>query len=161
MGRSNRSVQFVFLVALSCTACVVGSAQTGQPALTTSDIQYFTGVFSRLDTSRLSPTIINAEKDALTQQFGLNTAEVAAFASATHDFGVFLQQLDHSLQAVTSGKSNLSDSDLAALSNLLQTRDQQVTQLVSRLLVSVRPEVAARLRLPGKHMASLAKRGGN
>ena len=52
------------------------------------------------------------------------------------------------------GRSGLTPADAAALSALDAQREQKIESLANRILNSVRPATAARLRAPGRVLAS-------
>lgn len=109
-----------------------------------------------------SPDAVANLGHGLVKQFGLNAAEMAVISNAGQTLKLTLSQLRQSLQATMAGKTVLAPADSASISNLVAQRDQLIATLAQQILSSVRPETAARLRVPGDIVATKVNgKGGN
>jgi hypothetical protein len=101
-----------------------------------------------------SPDAIQAFEDHLVLLHGLNAQESLAIQSAGQALKPLLAQLRQAGLAAVAGKQVLSPAGIATLQALNAQREQKIVDLAAQLLSSVRPETAARLKMPGKIMAS-------
>jgi len=105
-----------------------------------------------------SPDAIQRFEDGIGKQFGLNKEEAAVIRAAGNELNALLKQLRQSSRAIVPGKSGLTPADSVALSRLAEQREQMIQSLANRILNSVRPVTAARLRAPGPILASKVRR---
>jgi hypothetical protein len=106
-----------------------------------------------------SPSAVTAFGNHLAPQFGLNSQESAQIQSAAQQLATLLLQIRASAATITAGKTVLSDADAASLAALSSQREQLITTLANQILNSVRPETAARLRMPGQIVAAATAKG--
>jgi hypothetical protein len=143
---------------LVCGGCY---GQASQAPPTTDELQYFRFMLMNLASLDHSPESIKAFESSLVKHFGLNAQESAAIHGAAQSLNAVLKQLRQSAQAQTNGKRTLSAPDIASLSALSAQREQLILTLSSQILNSVRPETAARMRVPGRVVAAaVAKANG-
>ena len=134
----------LFAVVLTVCAC---SAQTPQPPATVDEFQY------------LRFMLLNqAYESALVKLHGLNARESAAIHAAGQTLRLELAQHRRLSQSIVANKRSLIDGDRAALAALNAEREGKIKDHANRLLNAVRPQTAARLRAPGRIVASAVRR---
>jgi len=149
------SVKRACVLGLLAGACL---AQSQAPA-TTDQLQYFRFMLMNLASLDHSPSAVTAFGNHLAPQFGLNSQESAQIQSAAQQLATLLLQIRASAATITAGKTVLSDADAASLAALSSQREQLITTLANQILNSVRPETAARLRMPGQIVAAATAKG--
>jgi hypothetical protein len=145
---------FVFLL-LALASCL---AQTSQPPATVDEMQYLRFLLMNIASLDHSPDAVQRFEDGIGKQFGLDKQEAAAIRAAGNELNALLKQLRQSSRTIGVGKPGLTPADSAALSVLAAQREQKIESLANRILNSVRPETAARLRAPGRSLASRVRR---
>ncbi|SPF39591.1 exported hypothetical protein [Candidatus Sulfopaludibacter sp. SbA4] len=136
---------------LICSGCY---GQASQAPATAEELQYFRFTLMNLASLDHSPDSVKTYEDSLVKQFGLNAQESATIHAAAQSLNALLKQLRQSAQATLKGKQSLSSGDLSSLSALSARREQLIATLSNQILNAVRPETAARLRVPGNVVAS-------
>ncbi len=140
---------------LAAGACF---AQAPQPPATADEMQYLRFMLMNIASIDHGPDAIRRFEDGIVKQFGLNKQEAAVIRAAGNELNGLLKQLRQSARTIVPGKSGLTPADLAALSRLAAQREQVIESLANRILNSVRPVTAVRLRAPGRVLASKMKR---
>ena len=134
-------------------ACVAGNAQAPQPLATVDEMQYLRFMLMNLASLDHSPDAIQRFEDGLVKHFGLDKQETTMIRGAANELNGLLKQLRQSSRAIVPGRAGLTPADAAAFSKLGAQREQMIGSLANRLLNSVRPVTAARLRAPGRVLA--------
>jgi hypothetical protein len=140
------------LLLLSC-ACY---AQTSQAPATANEMQFLRFMLMNVGSIDHHPQAVAAYESSLIKQFNLNAQESAFIHAEGQRLNALLKQLRSQSQAVLSGKKNLSASDSAALTALINQREQLITTLANEILNAVQPQTAARLRTPGRLLSTAA-----
>ncbi|MGO9262017.1 MAG: hypothetical protein ACLQU1_37790 [Bryobacteraceae bacterium] len=143
-------VKLCMLMLLSC-ACY---AQTSQPPATADEMQFLSFMLMNVGSIDHDQKAVAAYEDLLIKQFNLNAQESAFINAQGPALNALLNQLRTQSQAIVSGKQNLSAADAAALTALINQRQQYITTLANQILNAVRPETATRLRTPGHILAA-------
>jgi hypothetical protein len=146
------------VVLLAAGSCL---AQALQAPATTDEMQYLRFLVMNLASLDHKADAIQKFEDGLVKQFGLNQQETAAIRASANELNALLKQLRQSSVAIVPGKSGLTPADITAFSQLAAQREQKIESLVNRILNSVRPETAARLRAPGRILTAKAKKNQN
>jgi hypothetical protein len=100
------------------------------------------------------PKAIAAYEDSLVKLHGLSAQESATIHSAGQTLHTTLAQTRQASLALTTGRSTLLPSDLAALAVLDAQREQAIATHATQILNSVSPATAARLRNAGHILAN-------
>jgi hypothetical protein len=145
-----KSFQRCVVALLAAGACF---AQAPQPPATPDEMQYLRFMMMNLASLDHRPDAIQKFEDGLVKHFGLIQQETAAIRAAANELNALLGQLRQSSRAIVPGRAGLTPADKAAFSQLAAQREQKIESLVNRVLNSVRPETAARLRAPGHLLA--------
>ena len=159
----KRAMTFVLVVCGYCSASL--SAQGVQPAPTNDEMKYLRFMLMNVGSIDHSPDAKGRFEQGMAEQFGLNQAESAVIHALGQALNSTLSQLRTSARAVVAGKQTLTPADTTALSALVAQREALLATLAQQVLNSVRPETAARLRVPGHVLANMhnmdALKGGN
>lgn len=151
--RSALQTGIVFLLAAG--ACL---SQPAQPPATADEMQYLRFLLLNIASLDHSPDAIRAFEDGIGKQFGLNKQEAAVIRAAGNELNALLKLLRQASRAIAPGESGLTPADSAALSRLAEQRERMLESLANRILNSVRPATADRLRAPGRVLASKVRR---
>ena len=133
-------------------------AQVSQPPATADELQYLRFMLMSVGSIDHHPAAVKSFEDHLVMHFGFNSQESALVHAAGQEMNALLQQLRQSSNVIVVGRRNLSPGDSAALSNLAAQREQRIEMLANRILNAVRPETAARLKVPGRVAATKVKK---
>ncbi len=139
---------------------ITAFGQPTQPLQTESERHFFRSLFMRLsDPSRLNVDAIKRTDALLIEELSLDTNELALLKSVASEFGQKLQELRGiELRALQTQNGRSRADTFAAVNAQL---DQAVGSAASRILASVRPTTAARLRTPGRIVGeAIAKSNG-
>jgi hypothetical protein len=147
--------QTCVVLLLAAGACF---AQPPQAPASVDEMQYLRFLLMNIASLDHSPDAIQRFEDGIGKQFGLNKEEAAVIRAAGNELNALLKQLRQSSRAIVPGKSGLTPADSVALSRLAEQREQMIQSLANRILNSVRPVTAARLRAPGPILASKVRR---
>ncbi len=148
-------LQTCIVLALAAGACF---AQATLPPATVDEMQYLRFLLMNIASLDHSPEAIQRFEDGIGKQFGLDKQEAAVIRAAGDELNVLLKQLRLASRAIVPGRSGLTPADSAALATLAVQREQKIEFLANRILNSVRPVTAARLRAPGRVLASKVRR---
>jgi hypothetical protein len=135
------------LVPLACLA------QTTQAPATPDELDYFRYTLMNIASIDHDPAAAKTFEASLVKHLGLNPQEAGVIHGASQELAALLQQLRRSAVRIVGAGKQLTSADTAALSDLTNQREQLIATLANRILNSVRPEVAARLRHPGQFAA--------
>jgi hypothetical protein len=125
-------------------------AEATQAPATAGELTYFKFLLTELAGPLSTPSSVKITEQILAVQFGLNEHELSVIDSARLQMQPVLRQAREATQALVAGKQTLAQSDLAALAAVDTKMDQQIATIANAILNSVRPETAARLRVPGQ-----------
>jgi hypothetical protein len=136
--------------------CFAQPAQNNVAGASRLEMKYLRFMLLNVASIDHSPDAVAQYESSLAMQFGLSTAESAVIHSAGQTLKTHLTQTQQSMKALLAGKTSLSQKDAAALATLNAEREQMIVSLANQILSSVSTVTAARLRSPGRIMASAA-----
>ncbi len=147
-------VQKCTLLLFACLGCY---AETVQPPVSTDELQFFRYMLMSVGGIDHHPDAAKRYENYLVKEFGLNAQESTLIHDAAQRLNTLLTQLRQATQATLNGKTAVTAQDTASLKAMAIQRDQLITTLSNEILKAVRPEVADRLRTPGRTLANTAK----
>jgi hypothetical protein len=139
---------------LAASACF---AQTQAPA-TVDEMQYLRFLLMNLASLDHSRDAVQRFEDGIVKQYGLDKQEMVAIRAAGSELNTLLKQLRQSARAIVPGPTGLTPADSATLAGLSEQRERTIETLANRILNSVRPATATRLRQPGRVLATRVRR---
>jgi hypothetical protein len=140
-------------IAVLCWSCTFWARGQSVPPASVDEIKYLRFLLMKAGSIDHSADSVDRFERGIVKQFGLDNQEAAAIHAAGQEMKGVLNRLRQSAKAVTTGKPVLAPSDFASLSKLAVERDAALDALANRILASVRPATAARLRAPGQILA--------
>lgn len=90
--------------------------------------------------------VIRSGEDALVYIYGLNQAEVDIVRAVAQELRTTLTALRASTDTITAGKTFLGNVEMAALRSLSARREQVLDELVNKVVSSLTPDAAGRLK---------------
>jgi len=132
-----------------------GQAVTVQPPATADELRYLSFLLMQMGSVDNHPNAKLTFEGSLARQFELNQQELAVVRAAGQELQVLLQQLRPTVRSIRAdgATGRLSMADRTTLGSLNAQKEQKIQLLANRILNQVRPETAARLRLPGRILA--------
>jgi len=126
--------------------------QGTQRPVTTDELDYLRFLLLNMGNIDRDPNATKSEY-FLRKQFGLNDQEIIAIRAAGLELRTLLIQQRQTARALVPGRSGFSASDAATFRVLVAQREHRIEVLANRILNQVRPQVAERLRKPGREIA--------
>lgn len=138
-------VAVLMLAALECAA---------QAPFVPSEQQYLRFILLNIASLDHDPQAIKAFENQLVKLLGLTPQESAVLHSAGESLRPLLAQNRQLGRAIAAGKVALSASDIAALRELEDRREQRIGALASQVLRDVTPRSAARIQGAGRRLSA-------
>lgn len=126
--------------------------QGAQRPATSDELDYLRFLLLNMGSIDRDPNATKSEY-LLAKQFGLNDQETVAIRAAGLELKTLLIQQRQTARALVPGRTGFSASDAATFRALSTQREQRIEVLANRILNQVRPQVAERLRKPGREIA--------
>jgi hypothetical protein len=125
----------------------------GQPAATRDELEYLRFLLISVASIDHDPKAATTFENLLVRQFGLNSQESGAIHTAGLELKTLLTQSRQTARTIIPGPTGLSVANSAVLTALSSQREQRIEVLANRILNQVRPQIAERLRKPGREIA--------
>ncbi len=136
----------------------MGYAQSSRPPVASDEMKYLRFVLLNVSSLDNSPAAIKSYEDHLVKLHGLNAEESAVIHTAGQVLKPLLAQLRESARTISAANQALPATAIAALDEIEARREQQISDLANQILSAVRPETAARLKVPGQLVAAHSKK---
>jgi hypothetical protein len=138
---------------------VLPSLAQPQAAVTRDELEYLRFLLLSVATSiDVEPKATTTFERLLVRQFGLTTEESTAIHAAGMELNALLAQQHQTTKTIIPGPTGFSLANSAIRANLFTQREQRIEVLANRILSQVRPQVAERLRKPGKEVTERNRR---
>ena len=142
---------------LVCAFCLHAYAQVPSQA-TADQVNYFRYLLMSLGDPDSTPSTIAAAEASVTRDFQLDKADLAVLQTAAKKFQTTVQSLRSQMDYLISHQG-ISGASGPAADTLRAQMDSTVAQIANQVLASVRPETAARLRVPGDIVGNAVREG--
>lgn len=145
-----KNVLLMLLLIVAFETVGMGQSSQSQPQLTPSQFRFFNHLFKNIadpdedPTHGQDPSVFQRREQTDVTRYGLNATEAAILLAAAQRYYAFASQANQAVIAIAGGKTDLSESDRAALANIEQQRTTLITQLGTALLTQVTPQTAER-----------------
>lgn len=125
-------------------ACCFG--QTNRETDRLSKPDYLRHVVVTLSNPDFNDTFIKLHEASMINQLGLDANEITLIRMACQDLRDVWVRIQRESARITTGRGDLTTNDYAALISLSHELDTAISERIRTILVSVRTEVAARVR---------------
>jgi hypothetical protein len=149
------------LIALFALLSIAIRAQSPTTTLSADQVKYFASFFSLMGDPNLKEAFPSHREVSVKSIFGMNETDAAALRLSVSTYTTEMTQILNAERGIISGKTALTDTDRAAVVQLVQMRDQMVQTLAAALLGSLRPQTSAQLLADARRIINIRNGKGS